>query len=1093
MSDNISIIETDVSSNTIVNIEPEEAKVVIVDAVEASTVVVIGGAMGAPGPNSIATTTATDITGILKGTGTLIAQAVAGVDYVAPNVSIAEATKTKITYDSKGLVTSGADATTADIADSVNRRYVSDTGLAVVNNTSGVNTGDQTSVSGSAGSLAAQYIDWNESTGGKSIANKPTTLSAFSEDSTHRLVTDTEKSTWNGKLDPNGSAANLTSFPTLNQDTTGSAVYWKTSGTGKAGISGPGTGTTRTYTFPDADATVVTSSSSAGGDLAGTYPNPTLVELSPSPAGSYHNPDVTIDAKGRVTVAQSFLSGYRPEWYGALGDGVHDDTAALLAAITAANSYAPVILSAGTYLIDGDFELTISRTWIKGLSYGWVYGPSPSPCIIKFANGTAGFKAFSGASPTPYLIMEDVTIDANGRDYGWDGGYYDTLKNCLFINAAVAGARLSNVIATSIERCGFNGNYDGLLLNGGGTASITDSDFRQNTRYGAKLIGSGGGVISWHGVNIFESNGSQGYVIDGAFENIKHDVLWFEANDAAAGASGYHMLLNISSFQNNYNIVFDTAYFAASGATKVAHITAGFVHFRNCSVVNSDASTSCLVVDSPAFVFLQDSFETHPRPTRSIATSVADGVFNVKGAGNGAVDFTTTGRIKVGAEGGTAGGIMLNAAETMFIGNVSADICGFWGNVSAFGLVMNRTNGHVGISGDADTTYPLIVKRDGVDGGAGFVTLSKISDASSNKGFHFGYLAASQTSVIVANTTATAAALAFWNFNGTNWGEMGRFSPARNLLLGSTTDDTVNKLQVTGSGIFTGSVSIVGAGTHELTITGSATSVRFGQDATGMFFASDSNGAHIRFYTNNGSLNEVFRATSGTNLLIGTTTDDTTNKLQVNGSIKTTALLADSNDSGALGASGTAFSDLFLASGGVINWNAGNATLTHSTGLLTSNVPLKAPTYNLTDGSDKNYTLSAYASGTVYTLTDTAALVDFGTTDPAITINKAGTYLIIARAQVKRNSSTHIADHTVTFKLRRTNNTAADIANSSTTYNDEAHNASNETEPNQILPHVIYTTANTDDVIQLWGSVSAAGTGGSHDVDEASVIAIRLY
>jgi hypothetical protein len=52
------------------------------------------------------------------------------------------------------------------------------------------------------------------------------------------------------------------------------------------------------------------------------------------------------------------------------------------------------------------------------------------------------------------------------------------------------------------------------------------------------------------------------------------------------------------------------------------------------------------------------------------------------------------------------------------------------------------------------------------------------------------------------------------------------------------------------------------------------------------------------------------------------------------------ALLVASNDGGALGASGTAWSDLFLASGGVINWNAGNATLTHSAGLLTSNVPL---------------------------------------------------------------------------------------------------------------------------------------------------------
>lgn len=61
---------------------------------------------------------------------------------VDENTPITGATKTKITYDAKGLVTAGADATTADIADSTNRRYVTDAQLVVVGNTSGTNTGD---------------------------------------------------------------------------------------------------------------------------------------------------------------------------------------------------------------------------------------------------------------------------------------------------------------------------------------------------------------------------------------------------------------------------------------------------------------------------------------------------------------------------------------------------------------------------------------------------------------------------------------------------------------------------------------------------------------------------------------------------------------------------------------------------------------------------------------------------------------------------------------------------------------------------------------------------------------------------------------
>ena len=61
---------------------------------------------------------------------------------VDENAAITGDTKTKITYDAKGLVTAGADATTADIADSADKRYVTDAQLTVIDNTSGTNTGD---------------------------------------------------------------------------------------------------------------------------------------------------------------------------------------------------------------------------------------------------------------------------------------------------------------------------------------------------------------------------------------------------------------------------------------------------------------------------------------------------------------------------------------------------------------------------------------------------------------------------------------------------------------------------------------------------------------------------------------------------------------------------------------------------------------------------------------------------------------------------------------------------------------------------------------------------------------------------------------
>jgi len=62
---------------------------------------------------------------------------------VDENWAITWATKTKITYDAKGLVTTWVDATTADIAASTNKNYVTDAELVVIWNTSNTNTWDE--------------------------------------------------------------------------------------------------------------------------------------------------------------------------------------------------------------------------------------------------------------------------------------------------------------------------------------------------------------------------------------------------------------------------------------------------------------------------------------------------------------------------------------------------------------------------------------------------------------------------------------------------------------------------------------------------------------------------------------------------------------------------------------------------------------------------------------------------------------------------------------------------------------------------------------------------------------------------------------
>jgi len=100
---------------------------------------------------------------------------------VDENVAIAGATKTKITYDSKGLVIAGEDALTSDIDDSLNRRYVTDAQLVVIGNTSGTNTGDNATnsqYSGLAASKQDVLTDVNFGTFSNALTTKTTPVDA---------------------------------------------------------------------------------------------------------------------------------------------------------------------------------------------------------------------------------------------------------------------------------------------------------------------------------------------------------------------------------------------------------------------------------------------------------------------------------------------------------------------------------------------------------------------------------------------------------------------------------------------------------------------------------------------------------------------------------------------------------------------------------------------------------------------------------------------------------------------------------------------------------------------------------------------------
>lgn len=114
-----------------------------------TTTPAISLSLGAITPSSVAATgtvTGSNLSGTNTGDQDLS-------NLVVKNPTITGATKTKITYDSKGLVTSGSDATTADIADTTDKRYQTDNQKLYNDATSSIQTQLNSKVTGVTASL----------------------------------------------------------------------------------------------------------------------------------------------------------------------------------------------------------------------------------------------------------------------------------------------------------------------------------------------------------------------------------------------------------------------------------------------------------------------------------------------------------------------------------------------------------------------------------------------------------------------------------------------------------------------------------------------------------------------------------------------------------------------------------------------------------------------------------------------------------------------------------------------------------------------------------------------------------------------------
>lgn len=143
-------------------------------------------------------------------------------------------------------------------------------------------------------------------------------------------------------------------------------------------------------------------------------------------------------------------------------------------------------------------------------------------------------------------------------------------------------------------------------------------------------------------------------------------------------------------------------------------------------------------------------------------------------------------------------------------------------------------------------------------------------------------------------------------------------------------------------------------------------------------------------------------------------------------------------------------------------------------------------------GSEPNVTLlpsiSDYEIGGSQALTVTAAqLISL-----AITLTQAKSYLLFGQIRLDFDVATFEANRTATVKLRRTNNTAGDIANAVQAM--ATGETVLETATAQIvhIPPVVYVAA-SGDVIELFGALDTAPYSGSLKAVSGCIVAIPLF